>query len=41
VLEEGKAVTYDLGGKAKTSEMGAAIAEKVRSEVRAAPALRA
>jgi len=41
VLEEGKAVTYDLGGRAKTSEMGAAIAEKVRSEVRAAPALRA
>lgn len=29
VLEEGKVLTYDLGGKAKTSDMGKAIAEKV------------
>ena len=29
VLEEGKVLTYDLGGKAKTSDMGNAIAEKV------------
>lgn len=29
VLEEGKTLTYDLGGTAKTSDMGKAIAEKV------------
>jgi len=29
VLEEGRVLTFDLGGKAKTSEMGNAIAEKV------------
>ena len=29
VLEEGKVLTYDLGGSAKTSDMGKAIAEKV------------
>lgn len=29
VLEEGKVMTFDLGGKAKTSEMGEAIAEKL------------
>ena len=29
VLEEGKVMTFDLGGKAKTSEMGEAVAEKV------------
>ena len=29
VLEEGRVMTFDLGGKAKTSEMGEAIAEKV------------
>lgn len=29
VLEERKALTYDLGGSAKTSETGAAIAEKI------------
>jgi len=29
VLEEGKTVTYDLGGTAKTSEMAAAIIEKM------------
>ncbi|MEW6172029.1 MAG: isocitrate/isopropylmalate dehydrogenase family protein [Bacillota bacterium] len=30
VLEEGKTVTYDLGGAAKTSEMAGAIIEKMR-----------
>jgi len=29
VLEEGKVLTYDLGGSAKTSDVGKAIAEKV------------
>ena len=29
VLEDGKVLTYDLGGTAKTSDMGRAIAEKV------------
>jgi len=29
VIEENKVVTYDLGGTAKTSEMAAAIAERV------------
>ncbi len=29
VLEEGKILTYDLGGSSKTSDMGKAIAEKV------------
>ena len=29
VLREGKVITYDLGGRAKTSEMGQAISEKV------------
>jgi len=29
ILEEGKVLTYDLGGSAKTSDMGKAIAEKV------------
>ena len=29
VLEEGKVLTYDLGGTSKTSDMGKAIAEKV------------
>jgi len=29
VLKEGRMLTYDLGGKASTSEMGRAIAEKV------------
>lgn len=42
VLREKKVVTYDLGGKAKTSEMGAAIAEKVRSvQAAAIPSIRA
>ena len=30
VLEEGKTVTYDLGGAAKTSEMAGAIIENMR-----------
>lgn len=29
VLKEGQVLTYDLGGKARTSDMGSAIAEKV------------
>jgi len=29
VLEEGKIKTYDLGGNAKTSEMGEEIAKKI------------
>ena len=29
VIAEGKSVTYDLGGKATTTEMGAAIIEKI------------
>jgi len=32
VLEEGKVLTYDLGGSSKTSDMGRAIAEKVAHE---------
>src|SRR6266852_887649 len=31
VLKEGKVMTYDLGGNARTSDMGKAIAEKVMS----------
>ncbi|MCK4444083.1 MAG: isocitrate/isopropylmalate dehydrogenase family protein, partial [Thermoplasmata archaeon] len=31
VLEEGKTLTYDLGGDAKCSEVGTAIAEKMKS----------
>src|SRR5439155_3756067 len=31
VLKEGKVLTYDLGGKARTSDVGKAIAEKVVS----------
>lgn len=34
VMREGKAVTYDLGGTAGTREMGAAIAEKLKSPVK-------
>jgi isocitrate/isopropylmalate dehydrogenase len=31
ILKEGKVLTYDLGGNARTSDMGKAIAEKVVS----------
>ena len=34
VIEENKVVTYDLGGTAKTSEMAATIADRVRSRVK-------
>jgi isocitrate dehydrogenase (NAD+) len=34
VIEENKAVTYDLGGTAKTSEMAAAIAERVSTKLK-------
>ena len=30
VLSEGRVVTYDLGGKAKTSEMGEEIARRIK-----------
>lgn len=31
IIEEGKVVTYDIGGKAKTSEMAQAIADRVKT----------
>jgi isocitrate dehydrogenase (NAD+) len=30
VLKDGRALTYDLGGKAKSSEMGEAILDEIR-----------
>jgi isocitrate/isopropylmalate dehydrogenase len=32
VLSEGRVVTYDLGGKAKTSEMGEEIARHINQQ---------